>query len=320
LRIAIIGGGWIGCHLASKLKQKHNVSIFEKNQKLFLETSYKNQNRLHLGYHYSRNHKTRELCKLTHERFLQDYGRFTECVSNNYYCVARESILDYSTYLKIFDNAERIENLDYLSNIEGAINTKEKYINFQSLHDHFNEQLSPIFFRRKIDDFRELDHDLIINCTNNHLQFVQDCSYELTLTLLYKKTNQTPFGALTLVEGDFFSIYPYRDNLVTVTDVEHTPIAKFRTIEELNDYNFSDEILNDRIEKIENKITKYYSPFKSNFVYDGYFLSTKVKPISSSANRYPVVYKENNTISCYTGKIQGIYIIEEYVKRCIEKN
>ena len=55
MKIAIIGGGWVGCHLALNLKNDHDVVIFDKNDELFSETSYKNQNRLHYGFHYSRN-------------------------------------------------------------------------------------------------------------------------------------------------------------------------------------------------------------------------------------------------------------------------
>jgi Trk K+ transport system NAD-binding subunit len=38
MKIAIIGGGWVGCHLASKLMNEHNVTLFEKNEELFDET------------------------------------------------------------------------------------------------------------------------------------------------------------------------------------------------------------------------------------------------------------------------------------------
>jgi len=74
MKIAIIGGGWVGCHLAAKLFREHNVSIYEKNNSFFQGTSYNNQNRLHLGYHYARSFKTRELCKNTFERFINDYS------------------------------------------------------------------------------------------------------------------------------------------------------------------------------------------------------------------------------------------------------
>ena len=73
MKITIIGGGWVGCHLAKKLILNHDVKIYDKNKSLFEESSYKNQNRLHLGYHYSRNHKTRELCKNTFQKFIEEY-------------------------------------------------------------------------------------------------------------------------------------------------------------------------------------------------------------------------------------------------------
>ena len=36
MNIAIIGGGWIGCHLAVKLKNTHNATLYEKNKNLFI--------------------------------------------------------------------------------------------------------------------------------------------------------------------------------------------------------------------------------------------------------------------------------------------
>ena len=50
MKIAIIGGGWVGCHLARLFMKKHDVTLFEKDE-LFKATSYKNQNRLHFALH-----------------------------------------------------------------------------------------------------------------------------------------------------------------------------------------------------------------------------------------------------------------------------
>ena len=44
MKIAIVGGGWVGCHLANKLKKNHNVTLFERTETLFTETSFFNQN------------------------------------------------------------------------------------------------------------------------------------------------------------------------------------------------------------------------------------------------------------------------------------
>jgi L-2-hydroxyglutarate oxidase LhgO len=80
MKIAIIGGGWVGCHLATKLKKTHEVTLYEKNTNLFKETSYYNQNRLHYGFHYARNSETRNLCKSTFNVFIEDYGFCVETV------------------------------------------------------------------------------------------------------------------------------------------------------------------------------------------------------------------------------------------------
>ena len=108
MKIAIIGGGWVGCHLAYKLKELHSITLYEKNTELFLETSYNNQNRLHSGFHYARNFKTREMCRETYSQFMEDYGFLTNDVKNNLYCVPNtKSIIDYGTYIQIFKDFEK---------------------------------------------------------------------------------------------------------------------------------------------------------------------------------------------------------------------
>lgn len=322
MNISIVGGGWVGCHLASKLMHQHDVTLYEENDELFLETSHRNQNRLHLGYHYARNYDTRKLCVDSYDWFMKDYGNYTEPVAKNYYCIPNESIIDFRTYLQIFneDPNKKFEQLSYLKNIEGSLETKERYINFKGLQKYFNEKLKCITIKRKVSDTSELKSDLIINCTNNHLHPLNNSYYELTITLLYRKVKPIQFGALTLVDGNFFSIYPYADDLFTLTDVEHTPIQQFKTLNELKNYKVSEETVTKKRESIEKRVTKYYPEFLNNFNYDGFFTSTKVKQISYSANRYPIIQRNDNLVTCYTGKIQGIYPIHEYIIKCLEKN
>ena len=60
MNIAVIGGGFYGCYLSSKLGIDYNVTIYEKSKKLMTGAATNNQNRLHLGYHYPRSRKTIE--------------------------------------------------------------------------------------------------------------------------------------------------------------------------------------------------------------------------------------------------------------------
>ena len=54
MKIAILGAGWFGCHIASKLKIKNDVDLYEKKNQILSGTSSYNTNRLHHGFHYPR--------------------------------------------------------------------------------------------------------------------------------------------------------------------------------------------------------------------------------------------------------------------------
>lgn len=327
MRIAIIGGGWVGCHLARKLMKDNDVTLFEKDE-LFKATSYKNQNRLHLGYHYARNFRTRKLCQSTFPQFMDEYKILTSEVENNLYCVASDSLIDYYTFREIFNNPQHsYSQFPEFKHIEGIVKTEERYIDFELANLYFNKILKDIVVKKEITNIKVLskEYDLVINATNNHLNPTNNTFYELTLSLLYKKIQPTSFGALTLVDGDFFSIYPYKDKLYTVTDVEHTPLFTANSINELNSFKFDNlsKLLGGTLAKkkqlIEWKVKHYYPEFLEYFTYNDYFISVKSKVKSNSANRYPVITQEDNIINCFTGKIQGIYIIENYINEIINR-
>jgi hypothetical protein len=326
MKIAIIGGGWVGCHLAYKFQKDHQVKIFEKNSKLFNETSYNNQNRLHLGYHYARSHETRELCQTTFDRFLNDYEFATKTINKNWYCVSKNnSLIDYKTYTKIFEGFDYSESLNNFEQIEGCINTGERYINFEKMFHFFNKNLT---FEEKQISSKELkklqkEYDLVINATNNHIsdKTLDNFFYELTISLLYKKITNTDFDSLTVVDGDLFSIYPYSNDIFTVTDVEHTPIKKFKKIKNLSTFvnqGITDNLIDEKRLLIEHKISGYYPKFLEEFEYYSYFISTKSKVSIRSDSRYPVISRTDNLVNCFTGKIQGIYLIEDYIKEIID--
>ena len=309
MKIAIIGSGWVGCHLATRFKKNNQVVLYEKNE-VFSESSFFNQNRLHLGYHYSRSYSTRNLCKETFDRFYNDYFFLIENVEKNIYSVPlNESLIDFNTYLKIFDdfNTHQVTNLQNLKNVEGSILVKEKYINPIKSKDYFREELKDIIRYKNIteNDLSSLqkDYDLIINATNNNLLPILENTFsENCLVLLYEKIKDTEFDALTFVDGELMSIYPYDldKNLYSLTDVKFTPQS-----------NLSLEIVKD---KMESRIMKYYDNFLNDFKYHSYTKSVKYKIKNFSDNRVPLIKNTNNIVSCFTGKIQGIYFIEDYIK------
>jgi hypothetical protein len=329
MKIAIIGGGWLGCHLALKLKNNnHNVTIFEKSN-IFNGSSFYNQNRLHRGFHYSRNQKTRKLCYDTFDRFLNDYKDLVEDIENNYYLIPNDnSLIDYGTFKSIFnyENIDFIESeLEDFNNIEGSVIVNEKFINPIKSKMYFQNQLKDNTIIRKIylDDLKQLseEYDYVINVTNNSLNIIDDCYFELSLTLIYDKLESNNFGSITMIDGPLFSIYPFNKTQYTITDVEYTPLYTSSYLTDINDYKskIDQSYIDDIKIKMEDKIFKYYKEFKHHFKYKDFYTSVKVKRNSKSADRYPVIVKNNNIINCFTGKIQGIYILEDYINEIISR-
>lgn len=308
MNIAIIGGGWVGCHLTKSLNKNHNVDLYESHE-IFSGSSFNNQNRLHIGYHYPRNFSTRNLCKCTFKKFLNQYGNLINDIPKNLYAVPyHDSLTDYGTYMKIFDDFDthREFSFSFLQNVEGCISTDEKYIDPIKSKKYFQDILKKNIIYEKVTlnkiEKLKTHYDLVINCTNNLLDPIEDNVYsEVCHTLVYKKIKSTPFDSLTLVDGKLFSIYLYdlNNNLFSLTDVEFTP-----------NKNLS---IDEKRKKMEEKVLKYYPEFLSHYSYDSYYQSNKFKYYGKSDSRVPVISKSGNYIKTFTGKIQGIYDIENYL-------
>lgn len=330
MKIAIIGAGWLGCHVARKLKQHHDVTLFDQTG-IFAGSSFYNQNRLHKGFHYSRNQKTRELCRDTFNAFIQDYPELVSDIDQNYYVVpADKSLIDYGTFKSIFTH-EQINFTESIipgfQNIEGSVIVDEKYIDPVKSRAFFQQELQDILVMQPIND-AELDalskqYDYVINVTNNQLQPIPNHYFELSLTLIYDRISADKFGSVTMVDGPLFSIYPFRENQYTVTDVEYTPLYVAESFDDITKYKTTfdaDIYYQKRIrDTIEHKISYYYEQFLTDFAYNSYYTSVKVKRNSQSADRAPVITKNGNIVTCVTGKIQGIFTLEKYINENINR-
>jgi len=272
--IIIVGAGWYGCHIASILQEKFKVLILDKENDLFSKSSYFNQNRLHLGFHYSRDYETRNLCQKYYDKFKDSYPECIEEINNNYYAISNNSIICNKTYLSIF----RHEDFDFIydknntifKNIQGyPIKVEEKVINSEKAKQIFKNKLIKCncLFNTEVKDIKNIDKKILINdkfsckilldCTYNQLNLsIGNYLYEITLSLLYKKNKD--FGAITIVDGDFCSLYPRYDNIYTLTDVEHTQIAVSNNFNDIKNYTPKKDEIEDKKNKMENKIKFYF--------------------------------------------------------------
>ena len=339
--VIIIGAGWYGCHIAMILKNKYNIILIEKESDIFNNSSFFNQNRLHSGFHYCRDYNTRQLCKNNYIRFTEQYGNMIDNINKNYYLISNNSIIDYNTYIHIYKyenfKFNTIPNKLFKNIYMNIIVVDEQVINSDNVYSYFKENLADIKIilntkfinyikKNNITVICEHDNtiinyecDILLDCTYNQAELSKkNYIYELTLSLLFKKIHNINFDAVTIMDGDFMSLYPrdIKNNLFTLTDVKLTPIVKSHKYSDIENANISKEEINNIKDKMIERFSYYYPDFIENFSYDGYFISKKTKYISSTDSRDIIIDEiEDNVISVNCGKIYGIFYFEDYIKK-----
>jgi hypothetical protein len=312
-KVAIVGAGWVGCHLALRLSSHYDVTLFDPSP--FEGASLLNQNRLHVGYHYARNYATRELCQNTFDAFMRDYGFLTEAVESNLYAVpSEESLLDGRTMEAIFPplswHHERID-APFLRDTEMVWRTQERYICPLKTKKFMLERLSSVLRRERISAAQlpalRRDYSLIIDCTNNTLLRPRNNEYfEAVAMFIYDIVKPLPFGALTYIDGPLFSIYPFHGGTISLSHVIHSVVRSSVapiTLQEVEDDDQSRR-------QAELHARLYWPDFLDHLSFSRTVYSVKSKRTNASAYRAPLFKQNDNVLSCFTGKIQGIYLIE----------
>jgi hypothetical protein len=335
MKIAIIGAGWYGCHIATTLiNQNAKVTVYEKNEDIFLEASSNNQFRLHQGLHYARSSKTRHQSRDGFFRFLERYPNFSKPVNNNFYLVPNlYSLIDFDTYFSIMFSSgihiERVplESIDFINKdmFQGAIKCSERIILNSKAKSYFKESLKSVLrlntnIQSVVNTGNNIkilneDFDFIIDTTwgsisNSFLKFF----YEPTLLLYY--TSTIHFPAVTLVDGPLLSIYPTEiSNQYSLSSVTHTPLGRFNLKSDA--YNFLKnlspiEIMNKRL-LMEKEVKAFFPDFDNYFSYKSPQLSIKTKPIGLEDNRNMSVSRNENFFVVNSGKIDNIFQASDFI-------
>tara|TARA_B100000787_G_scaffold170135_1_gene164241 strand:- start:2387 stop:3427 length:1041 start_codon:yes stop_codon:yes gene_type:complete len=338
-KIAIIGAGWFGCHIASEIIKlnKFDIQIFEKNNEIFQGASTNNQNRLHLGFHYPRSKETRVQSKKGFKKFLEIYPFLCSKVKNNMYGVAnhQDSQIDFGTFLQVMKS----ENLKYkevnakqnfgIEGLSGAILTHEMLIDSEKSKKFFKKKLRSFLHLNmdikkieKIKDKYKINDELfdyVINCTY-YQKFVKknpEIVYEVTSSIIYKCNKNFP--ALTVMDGPFFTIYPYKKNLYNVYSVTHSRFGLSRLINKCE--NILSQVRNDNTllhlkkKLAEKQILTFYPKFLKHFKFKKFLTCIRTINKSKNADRSYKVYFNENLINVYSGKIDHISLAgEEIIK------
>jgi hypothetical protein len=239
MKISIIGAGWYGCHVASTLKGLgQDVTVYDKADDVLTAASGNNQFRLHLGFHYARNHSTRVQSRDGFQRFIERYPTLSSEVRENVYAVpAKDSLIDFKTYKMIMSATglefNEIDPSKYgLVGMSGAGLCQERVINTTKARKYFKKKLEDsLRLDTNVDDafLSKLvkESDWVIDCTWGHLTRPQDEVFYETTILFYLK-GRPGLPAITLVDGQLISIYPTETpGTYTLSSVVHTPVRTY---------------------------------------------------------------------------------------------
>ena len=330
MKIAIIGGGFYGCYLAKKfkekLKSKIQIDIFEKNNSLINEAGNNNQHRLHLGFHYPRSMLTIKQALTGSRLFKKEFKKFIFFPKKNFYLIHKNSYVNYEKFIKIYKKLKiyfkehDIEKIKFLKNkneYEGVINTKEGVILFDKLNLYLKKIITKycnVFKNTKIAKINSLsgiiydnkgksykDYNYILNCSytdpNLGLKKKYKIKYELAGIVKIKNPFKESIG-ITIMDGPFISLYPRDQRNSSLSSVVYTPISKFTKLSELNKFqkNFNFKQKKYKL-RIINDVKKY---FKENFKIKNskLIIAPKVKIINDiKSQRLAMLRKNHKTIS-----------------------
>lgn len=319
-KIVIIGAGWYGCYLAYLCKLKNiDYIVYEKCSDIFQKSSSHNQNRLHLGYHYPRDYKTRIDSKAGFEKFTNFFPELSTEIEKNIYSVHKDSLVDFQTYINIFahEGYDFQVLTDSLSdNFQGSIIVHERYINHDNSKLFFEKANLNIKFNSKVNYnngqyFLEnkLISDPVYNCTYGGLETENSqknyFNQKFISFIIKKKSNVLPFDAITVMDGPFYSIFPFNKKLdqYTLTHVKYGVVSKKMNQLEIDNL----------FKLIITEIKIDLPDFDKHFEFSSYFISNKYKPKSNSDMRSTVIFQESNSYTICGGKIDTIFLMDNLI-------
>jgi len=260
MKIAIIGGGFIGAFIAHRLGKSYEVTLFEQGGELMNRTSPFTQGRLHSGYAYPRCATTISQSIEGYSKFISEFGEFVKSVEPSTYAVRRDGKMRFGELRKMFENSpyplREVAAPNFLKspeNCEAFFQVEEKTILFDRLKERLGQTLQAAVALNsevvevnantgslKLRDQSEHKFDRIINATytNPNLGLPLEAgfhfSYELEGIVCFDSTSRAGEG-MSFVEGDFLSLFPNYEGRNTLRSLKNSIFARPANRIELDD-------------------------------------------------------------------------------------
>ncbi|CAF1400102.1 unnamed protein product [Adineta steineri] len=249
--IAVIGGGWYGCHIALSLKQKgqYYVTLYEAQSDIFHGCSGKFGIRLHAGPHYPRSKKTRESCQ---NHFYNFHDTYSDLLIKHEYSVYGLGIEDVdecpskvteSQFKLVCKECDQYQEIDikewnyqhlisaftvYEPSIAVGKRLREKFKKYLKQADvnlicNYKVQKIEKINNNKLQINTEHIFDHVINCTyyqdltiDSILPFNIEVVYQPSLALYYEdneKSYKDDAFSFIIMDGWFPCIMPHDDHI-----------------------------------------------------------------------------------------------------------
>ncbi|GGH49020.1 FAD-dependent oxidoreductase [Microbacterium album] len=256
MRVGIIGAGFFGFHIARQLERRYpgiDIEMFEKEAAPLTGAGTTNQCRLHMGFHYPRSGYTIYQSIMGFDRFVEEYGEHLHDVPDNLYAVRRDGLVSVDEYLAVMDAFHlRYETLvpsqrlfRVPDEIGVVLRVPEKSIDVRHLRATLASRVQArVRLGTRVDEV-DAARGLLRSGADVHgpFDYIVNASYtdpnlglpaplrfavkwELA-ALVLARTSLPADAAVTIMDGDFVSVYPAYGGMHTLSSVLHTPVRRY---------------------------------------------------------------------------------------------
>ena len=271
------------------------------------------------------------------KRFVNHYPSLSEEIPKNLYGVVKNlSVVDsHSIQVCLSNDGVPFDSVDMnkigidLENVEAVLQSEERLFLPTKAEKYFSDRLFNIVeFDTEITESgaRALTEgaDLVVDCTYNSI-FEQPSSliHEATLMLKVKRIKPLPFGALTLIDGPFWSLYPTElESEFSLSHVAFGPLVQKTSAAELTQAisGISENLILERSRKIFDSVIDFWPSFPDYFSdSEAYFVQRKVKRVDASDSRHTSIRLiEPQIVEVTSGKIDAAFGVSDWISNYLD--
>lgn len=331
MKIAIVGSGIFGLHIAITLAKKgFKVSVFDKKPTILSGSSLKNQLRLHRGFHYPRSINTAIQCLSTVDMFENTYPEAINKNSHQYYAISNKNSLtsekEYKRFLDKLNQTYKETSIPFIKNesVSYKIESNENLLNIEILKEILLKEIKRnnvnLKLNHKVNNLSEIsEYDKIILTTYGQEASILGLNHKYQFEICEKPVVKLPSifrnSGCVILDGNFMCVDPLSGTdyhlLGNVTKaIHHSNTGYFPEIPmNLKEYVENDNlIVNPKFTKIDLFIEegKRYFPEISFAQHVGsYFTVKAVLPKKDQTDERITIVEEINdkVINVFSGKL-----------------